>query len=158
MYLFLPLLQAQAEPFHDFHVQSNEENFTKENTTSVFSPETSKETFLELNIGLASLGSPYFFQGLFPGASLLFGGTISSSGLVCDVQIGAALPSLITGKIGVGIGNLDRNISLAVRPWPLTIGPQIKIEQFTLSLEIGTERGSSFQAGFIGTVGYRWIF
>ena len=93
-----------------------------------------------------------------PGASLLLGSTFSYSNVIFELQLGAAFPSMVTGKIGIGFGNLNRNFVLAVRPWPLTVGPQVKIEQWTFSLEIGTGEGSSFQTGLIGTVGHRWMF
>ena len=154
MFLFLFSLQAQAEPSHDDNVA----HFTQEDTSLAASYRSSKSTFIELNVGLATLGAYDFSQLALPGASLMYGGTFSNSGLVYELQIGAALPTLFTAKIGVGVGDLDRNFMIAVRPWPQTIGPQLKIEQWTFSFEIGTADQSSFQAGLIGTVGYRWIF
>ncbi|MAA79072.1 MAG: hypothetical protein CL916_07400 [Deltaproteobacteria bacterium] len=158
MFLFLSLIQAQADSILDFNIQYNEVPFTEEKNTRAASQAISKETFVELNIGLASLGSYDFSQGASPGVSLMYGGTYSNSGLVYELQFGAALPTLFTAKIGIGGGSLERNILIAVRPWPFTIGPQLKIEQCTFSFEVGMANGSSYQAGLIGTVGYRWIF
>ena len=155
MLLLLPLLQAHADSFHDVHIPYNAAPFTERSKSFSSSRNRSQETFVELNIGLASLYNYDFSQTAFPGASLLFGTTFSYSSLVYELQFGAAFPSILTGKIGLGIGSVDRNIMIAVRPFPYTIGPQLKIEQFTFSLEIGTANDVSARAGLIGTVGFR---
>jgi hypothetical protein len=143
---FLPLLQVHADSSHDFHIQSTEVNFTAGNKTKKNPNAVSSDSFFELNIGLAVLGLYDPEAAVVPGASFMYGGTFPNEGLVYELQIGAALPTLFTGKIGVGIGDLDRNIIFALRPWPFTIGPQVKIEHITFSLEIGTAEESSFRA------------
>ena len=75
-----------------------------------------------------------------------------------DGQIGAAFPSVWTTKLAVGVGTLEKNVMFAVRPWPLFVGPQVKRNRFTWSLELGTATGRSYDAGMIATVGYRWDF
>ncbi len=122
----------------------------------LFGQENNKEKFLELNIGIAATDG-YDLSGGFPGASFLFGQTkqFSENGIF-EYQIGIAFPSIVTGKVAVGYGNLKNNIALAVRPWPLFIGPQAKIGNFTFSFEVGTESEISFDAGLISTVAYRW--
>ena len=117
------------------------------------------KNFIEFNIGIADIGG-YDFNDVFPGTSVLFGRTIElgSSNTVVEWQVGAAFPSLITGKIALGYGNLKNNIALAVRPWPLTIGPQAKIGNFSFSFEVGDGGDLSFEAGLISTVGYRITF
>ena len=112
--------------------------------------------FIELNIGLAAIDG-YDFNDAFPGASVLFGQTrqISDNGIF-EYQVGIAAPSIITGKVAIGYGNLKNNIALAIRPWPLLIGPQAKIGNFTFSFEVGTDSEISFDAGLISTVAYRW--
>jgi hypothetical protein len=117
-----------------------------------------KQTFFELNIGVASLDD-YAFTDPFPGASFLFGQTIAlSESTVFEYQIGIAAPSIATGKIAFGYGSLEKNIALAIRPWPLTIGPQGKIDNFSFSFEVGNNNEASFDAGFIVTIGYRFVF
>ena len=122
----------------------------------VFSQENKEKKFIELNIGIAAIDG-YDFNDAFPGASVLFGQTrqITDNGIF-EYQVGIAAPSIVTGKVAVGYGNLKNNIALAVRPWPLLIGPQAKIGNFTFSFEVGTNQEISFDAGFISTIAYRW--
>ena len=58
----------------------------------------------------------------------------------------------------LGGGDLNRNVGVAVRPWPLFVGPQMKVDKFTLSFEVGTDTELSFDSGLIITFGYRWEF
>jgi hypothetical protein len=116
-----------------------------------------KRQFTELNLGVATIDG-YEFSDAFPGASLLYGQTFADNGLVTEYQVGLAAPTILTGKLAIGGGNLDRNIMIACRPWPLTFGPQIKLDWFTTSFEVGFNNGISFDAGLIVTVGFRWQF
>ena len=118
--------------------------------------ENKESKFIELNIGLAAIDG-YDFNDAFPGASILLGQTrqISDNGIF-EYQVGIAAPSIVTGKMAFGYGNLENNIALAVRPWPLFIGPQAKIGNFTFSFEVGTDSEISFDAGLISTIAYRW--
>jgi hypothetical protein len=122
----------------------------------VFSQENKENKFIEFNIGMAAIDG-YDFNDAFPGASFLFGQTrqISDNGIF-EYQVGIAAPSIVTGKVAIGYGNLKSNIALAVRPWPLFIGPQAKIGNLTFSFEVGTDSEISFDAGLISTVAYRW--
>jgi len=119
--------------------------------------QSERRAFTELNIGIASINS-YNFSPLLPGASFLFGQTFANKGLVTEYQIGIAAPTLLTGKIAIGGGDLDKNIMVACRPFPLTFGPQAKLGWFTTSLEVGFNNNVSFYAGLIATVGFRWQF
>ena len=115
-------------------------------------------SFTEFNCGVATIDG-YEWDNVYPGASLLFGKTIEFSGNnVTEFQIGAAFPSIWTTKLAVGVGTLEKNVMIAVRPWPLFVGPQVKRNRFTWSLELGTATGWSSDAGMIATVGYRWDF
>jgi hypothetical protein len=119
--------------------------------------QTTKKSFIELNVGLASLDDYNFFYDIFPGASVLFGKTTSfDGGLVTEAQIGLAAPSILTAKLGFGAGNLDNNILLTLRPWPFFVGPHLKLYNFTASFEIGLNNRFSFESGLIATLGYRW--
>lgn len=37
-----------------------------------------------------------------------------------DYEIGFALPTIFTGKVGVGLGNQNNATTIGVRPWPTT--------------------------------------
>ena len=115
-----------------------------------------KNQFIEANIGLASIDD-YEYSFPFPGASVLYGQTYNKKSFVIEWQLGLAAPSIVTGKIGIGAGNLTRNVMIAIRPWPLSIGPQAKLGRVTVSFEIGNNNNASYDAGFITTVGWRWI-
>jgi|TARA_B110000240_G_C13075315_1_gene273450 hypothetical protein len=118
--------------------------------------ENSTEKFVELNIGVATIDS-YSFDDGFPGGSFLWGQTRQiSDNRIFEHQVGFAFPSLVTGKLAYGIGNLQKYIAIAVRPWPLSVGPQAKIGRLSLSFEVGTNDGISADAGFISTIAYRW--
>ena len=91
-------------------------------------------SYKELNSGL------YINDGItFPGASFLWGNTrYYKNTTFFDYQYGLALPTVITGKVGFGIGNKDRTvgISLGFRPWPSTIYLQLHIKsKLILSIE-----------------------
>ena len=43
----------------------------------------------------------------------------------------------LTGKVFIGGGNLEHNFGIAIRPWPLFIGPQTKLGRFSFSFEMG---------------------
>jgi hypothetical protein len=114
------------------------------------------EKFIELNIGVASIDS-YSYDSGVPGASFLWGQTHQiAENRIFEHQVGFALPSIVTGKLAYGIGNLQKYIAIAVRPWPLSVGPQAKIGKLSLSFEVGTGDGISADAGFISTIAYRW--
>ena len=118
--------------------------------------QTSKKSFIELNVGIASVDG-YDFSGIFPGTSVLFGKTTSfDGGLVTEAQIGLAAPSILTAKLGFGAGNLDNYILLTLRPWPFFVGPQLKLYNITASFEIGLNDDISFASGLIATLGYIW--
>ena len=111
------------------------------------------QSFAEINLGIAALNSYTNFE--FPGGSLLFGKTMQpSDNFVLEFQVGAAFPSFATAKFGAGMGTLDKNMMLAVRPWPLALGPQVKRSNWTVSLEFGTTN-DEFEVGTIATMGYR---
>ena len=121
-----------------------------------------KKQFIESNVGIASMGS-YDYSMPMPGGSVLYGQTIQKNNLVLEWQAGAAFPSIVTGKLGIGTGTLNSNLMLSIRPWPLTLGPQLKIRNLSISFEAGIPDGEmrneflpSMAAGFIFTIGWRW--
>ena len=56
---------------------------------------------------------------VFPRVSFLWGKTTYfSNNILLDYEYGFALPTLVTGKIGLGIGNSNNTVVLGVRPFP----------------------------------------
>ena len=122
----------------------------------LFGQKKNTQTFIEINAGAASIDD-YDFTDTYPGVSVLFGQTFEfTKNGIFEYQIGGALPSIITGKVALGMGNIKNNIGLAIRPWPLTIGPQGKIGNFSFSFEVGNNDTAIFDAGYIATIGYRF--
>lgn len=69
---------------------------------------------------------------LYPGASFLLGKThYFNNNTVLDYQAGFAFPTVVTGKIGFGIGNSDFATVVGFRPWPPTAYLQLSINQKT---------------------------
>lgn len=125
--------------------------------TSLFG-QKEKQSFVELNVGVAAIDGYEFKNNTFPGCSFLFGQTYSSGNLVAEWQAGLALPTVLTGKVFFGGGDLDHNFGIGIRPWPLFIGPQAKLGRLSLSFEYGFANELSFMAGLITSIGYRWFF
>ena len=114
--------------------------------------EKKSKKFLEINGGAAEA-----WIGWIPGASVLWGTTTQyNNKLVGEYQVGFAFPSIVTGKCAVGFGNLDYNLMLGLRPWPLFIGPQVKLGPLTFSAEWGARHyGISLETEVILTAGIR---
>tara|TARA_B000000441_G_C21735913_1_gene349848 strand:+ start:1338 stop:1754 length:417 start_codon:yes stop_codon:yes gene_type:complete len=95
----------------------------------------SKNTYKEFNLGIAIMDNDF----AFPGASFLFGKTnYFSNNTLLDYQLGVAFPSIVTGKIGFGIGNEDFATIIGFRPWPTCPYLQISFkERHNLSVEHG---------------------
>ena len=111
------------------------------------------QTFTEVNLGGAPLTENT--EDVFPGGSVLLGMTRQpSDSFVVEFQAGVAFPTVATAKVGVGLGSLDRNVLLSLRPYPFAVGPQIKRDNWTFSLEFGTTNGD-WDNGTIATMGYR---
>ena len=69
---------------------------------------------------------------LYPGASFLLGKThYFNNNTLLDYQAGFAFPTVVTGKIGFGIGNSDFATVVGVRPWPPSAYLQLSINQKT---------------------------
>ena len=86
---------------------------------------------------------------VFPGASYLWGKTYLNNKRIFEWQSGVALPTFITGKLTLAHGKFDKYSGISLRVWPLTIGPQLKINRLTFSAEyIPTLGWSIFTVGF----------
>lgn len=85
-----------------------------------------RTTYSEINAGIATGVIP-----IFPGASSLVGATVKyPSGIIVDYQGGIAFPTLLTGKVGVGIP-VDHNMDLTfgVRVLPSTFYAQLLVSR-----------------------------
>jgi hypothetical protein len=74
------------------------------------------EFYFDSNIGIAFADFP------FPGASLLGGvRRVSDSGFVFEAEAGLAFPTVVTGKVGLGIQRFEGGPSgtIGLRLWPL---------------------------------------
>ena len=61
-----------------------------------------------------------------------------SNNTLLDYQAGLAFPSIVTGKLGFGIGDEDFATIIGFRPWPISSYLQFSIkERHNLSVEYG---------------------
>ena len=99
---------------------------------------------------------------VFPGISFLVGRTnYYSNNIVMDYEIGFALPTVLTGKAGFGLGDQNNATIIGVRPWPTTAFIQhIWSEKSLVSIEVMIPHDGNFIAGnnipLIINYGYRW--
>ncbi len=107
------------------------------------------QSFKELNAGIC--GADYFVA---PGASFLWGKTYQNNKRIFEWQAGVAFPTLVTGKLTLAHGKLDKNSGISLRVWPPTIGPQFKINNLTLSAEVGPDLIDGEPWGIL-TIGFR---
>ena len=105
-----------------------------------------------------------------PKGSLGINTYITKSNLVLDAQIGLALPTLATGKVGVGFKGENAIITAGIRPYPSHAYlqfqwlPNNKHHSFIFSFEESANsitgnynwEGPSFYSVRLATVGYRW--
>ena len=124
-------------------------------------------TSLEWNAGVSYID----LDAYVPGCSYLIGTTyITKSNLVLDAQIGLALPTLVTGKIGVGFKAKNAIITAGIRPYPSHAYVQLQwlpnnrhysfifsFEESALSMtdNYNWEDWSAYSIR-LATVGYRW--
>tara|TARA_B100000965_G_C19533916_1_gene732406 strand:- start:1 stop:390 length:390 start_codon:yes stop_codon:yes gene_type:complete len=101
----------------------------------LFSFSQSNNTYKEFNLGIAVMDNDFSF----PGASFLFGKTnYYTNNTLLDYQLGVAFPSIVTGKIGFGIGNENFATIIGIRPWPTCLYLQLSSkERHNLSIEYG---------------------
>tara|TARA_B100001059_G_scaffold207688_1_gene219388 strand:+ start:69 stop:461 length:393 start_codon:yes stop_codon:yes gene_type:complete len=108
----------------------------------------SSQSFRELNVGI-DVGF-----GVFP--SFLWGKTYENNKRIFEWQAGIAFPTIVTGKLTLAHGRFDNYSGISLRIFPLTIGPQFKINRLTLSAELGTGKGRGYYASSIFTAGLRF--
>ena len=110
------------------------------------------ETYKEFNFGVIA----GFEGGVFPGASYLWGKThYYYNNTLLDYQAGFAFPTIVTGKIGFGVGGSNFATIIGVRPWPSTAYLQFRFNQRSnLSIEIVVPE--LYGEGFLITYGIRF--
>jgi|LauGreDrversion4_2_1035121.scaffolds.fasta_scaffold99664_4 hypothetical protein len=143
---FLILLFAISYSLPKFSAQTNE-----------------KRSYLELNAGVARI----FYDGYFPGFSFLIGQQkMLSSNTFLEYQAGLALPTIVTGKIGLGYQNKFIGVSGGFRVFPSMFYGQIHFRTKKGQLNISAEQtpfnldnwdlGPSFGANNVFSLGYQW--
>jgi len=126
--------------------------------------EKSKNSFVEWNFGVGFIGDNF----IFPGTSVLGGNTyINANNIIFEYEVGFALPSLITGKMGVGKKFNNTNVIVGVRPFPFNLYLQSSFTNgkkgyWIASLEFNplysdySDKTISFGSKAIINFGYRW--
>ena len=102
------------------------------------------EFYFDSNFGVAFADFP------FPGASLLGGvRKVSDSGFVLEAQAGLAFPTIVTGKVGVGIQRFAGGPSgtLGLRLWPLHVYYQQSIPTKRCERTLSEVRNDGCSAG-----------
>ena len=117
-----------------------------------------RTTYSEINAGISTGVVP-----IFPGASSLVGATVRyPSGFLIDYEGGIAFPTLLTGKIGVGIPvDYNMDLSVGVRALPSSIYAQLLVKRPTKKSDlVFTAEALAWSPAFgqysILTVGWRF--
>ena len=130
-----------------------------------------RDTFFELNGGISVI--PFLIvvgPPIFPGFSVLFGQTYNFNEQgIFEYEIGAAVPTIVTGKIGVGLQSKDgqKQYTVGVRPFPLHTYAQFthktkKNHAVLYSVELspvkpfGSNWTHSFGSIALATIGWRF--
>ena len=115
--------------------------------------------FLEANVGYGYNS----LEGLSMSGSILYGRQKKISKIFLrEWEVGVALPYFVTTKFSWGFGTKEHNIMLSIRPWPMTVGPQLNLGSFYTSFEFGVRIdnirdmiNTLDNLGFSSTFGYR---
>ena len=122
---------------------------------------TSKQAFSELNFGAAYIDDEF----IFPGTSFLWGKTyINEKNFIFEYEAGFALPSLVTGKVGIGKQFHTTKVVAGLRPFPFHVFLQSSFTNgkkgyWIASVEynpLDFESALSFGSRAIFNLGYRW--
>ncbi len=118
----------------------------------------SRITYSEINAGISTGVIP-----IFPGASSLVGATVRyPSGFIVDYQGGIAFPTLLTGKVGVGLPvDYNMDLTVGVRVLPSSIYAQLLVKRPTKKSDlVFTAEALAWSPAFgqysILTVGWRF--
>jgi hypothetical protein len=123
----------------------------------------SRNSFIEWNFGIAYIDN-YSLPEFFPGTSVLWGRThINDNNFIFEYEAGFALPSIVTGKLGIGKKFNNTKVIVGVRPFPFNLYlqssfmggrkgyPIVSIEYNPLD-----DSPLSFGSTAILNFGYRW--
>jgi hypothetical protein len=135
--------------------------FINTNSAQEVPTKKTKESFIEWNFGVAfvhNVGVP------LPGTSVLWGKTyIDENNFIFEYEAGFALPTLVTGKIGVGKKFHNTKVVVGVRPFPFNLFAQSsfpagKKGYWIASIEMNPFSSSSRHLSSKGILnfGYRW--
>ncbi len=127
----------------------------------------SENSFVEWNFGIAFIGDSNILGNnfIFPGTSVLWGKTfINENNFIFEYEAGLALPSLITGKLGIGKKFNTTNVIVGVRPFPFNLFLQSTFTKgkkgyWITSFEFNplySDNSISFGSKAILNFGYRW--
>ncbi len=120
----------------------------------------SHRNYIEWNVGVALLD-----DFVFPGSSFLWGGTyVQENGMVLDYQMGLALPSIATAKLGLGYKYRASSLLGGVRLFPFNYYLQTNFDinpkgSLIFSIEyspLTDDSGWSFYSKGNINMGYRW--
>jgi hypothetical protein len=123
--------------------------------------EKSINSFVEWNFGVAFIGDNF----IFPGTSFLWGETyVNENNFIFEYEAGLALPSLITGKLGIGKKFNNIQVIVGVRPFPFNLFLQSSFTSgkkgyWITSIEFNplySANSISFGSKAIINFGYRW--
>ena len=128
------------------------------------STEKSKNSFVEWNFGVAY--TAYTDDSfVFPGTSVLWGRTHTyENNLIFEYEVGMALPSVVTGKLGIGKKFNTTKVIVGVRPFPFNLYLQSSFTNkkkgyWIASIEynpLNRDTGVSLASKAILNFGYRW--
>jgi hypothetical protein len=122
----------------------------------------SKNSFVEWNFGVAYIAEDDF---IFPGTSYLWGQTyINENNLIFEFEAGLALPSIVTGKLGIGKKFNNTKVIVGVRPFPFNLYLQSSFTNGKKGYWVGSiefnplnsNTSLSFGSKAILNFGYRW--
>ena len=135
--------------------------FTSASKAQKLSSYKTIDSFIEWNFGFA-----FFTDGIFPGTSVLWGKTyINENNFIFEYEAGFALPTLVTGKIGIGKKYKKAKYVFGIRPFPFHLYAQSsfpagKKGYWIASVEYNpsnnTDHLFSFGSRAILNFGYRW--
>ncbi|MCA0131814.1 hypothetical protein [Winogradskyella alexanderae] len=119
-------------------------------------------SFSELNVGIAQLTSEY---DVFPGVSYLWGKTVvDENNFIVEYEAGFALPTIITGKVGIGKKFDNTHVIVGLRPYPFNLYFQASLMSgnkgyWIMSVEynpVGSDSFIFFESRALFNIGYRW--
>ena len=127
--------------------------------------EESKNSFIDLTFGVAYIPELGDDGAIFPGISVLIGSTyIIENNLILEYEVGLALPTIVTGKLGIGKKFNNTKVIVGVRPFPFNLYLQSSLAKgergyWITSIEfnpLDSDSSLSFNSKAIFNFGYRW--